>query len=93
MTLYKYTDIEAIQSPSLITEALFTAVKIGECLDHFVSFRMQCNTPSLLRNVGARQLFLIFETVFVLFLVVLENSVLPMGLVSSHAMLKVPSEL
>ena len=40
-----------------------------------------------------RKNFLTYETEFVLFLAVLENSVLPMGLDSSNATLKVTSEL
>ena len=45
-----------------------------------------------LSAVGLK-LFLTYETEFVLFLAVLENSVLPIGRDSSHGTLKVTSEL
>ena len=40
----------------------------------------------------AGKFFLTYETEFVLFLALLESSVLPMGLDSSHATLKLTSE-
>ena len=53
-------------------------------------------SPVVERSLRGEKLdFIIFfyETEFVLFSVVLENSVLPMGWDSSHATLKVTSEL
>ena len=44
-------------------------------------------------NKNSAESFLTYETEFVLFLVALENSVLPMGWDSSHPTLKVTSEL
>ena len=45
------------------------------------------------RSKPTEQLFLTYETELVLFLAMLENSVVPLGWDSSHATLNVTSEL